>query len=249
MANSILASALLTATLFTAPVGTLVLTSGERIPVKGDITTRDATALFHRPNGSLYSLPLNEIDLAATQRLADESEARLLQKSADQARLAAAAKKEAETAVPLRIRVTDEQKQRLLSQLEKSRGAPGAINQPRPLLPVSKEARAAGDEVQVTRKNDEWYWRDQARRLEESVRQRKEELVLLVEKEQRLNDNILGLLSLGYKSQQFSYQVIQLEQVRDQLVYARLDVTRAERAYDQFRDDARRQGILPGWLR
>ena len=30
---------------------------------------------------------------------------------------------------------------------------------------------------------------------------------------------------------------------------ADVDVQRAQRAYDQFREDARRQGVLPGWLR
>jgi len=35
----------------------------------------------------------------------------------------------------------------------------------------------------------------------------------------------------------------------DQIPAAELEVTRAERANAQFRDDARKQGILPGWLR
>ena len=30
---------------------------------------------------------------------------------------------------------------------------------------------------------------------------------------------------------------------------AQLEVQRAEREYDQFRDEARRRGVIPGWLR
>jgi len=239
MLNLVLASVLSASALFTAPVDTLVLTNGQHIAVRGEIRTLDGKAVFHNRSGSLYSLPLAEIDLDVTQRLADEALTKADEKTKD-------GKKQEPTA--LRIRVSDARKQLLLSELEKSRGTPGEINRPRPVPPPSSEARAAGVEVQVTRKDDEWYWRGEARRYEENVRQRQEELTLLIDKEQRLNDNVLGLLSLGYKSQQFSYQVLQLEQVRDQLVYAKLEVTRAERAFDQFRDDARRQGILPGWL-
>jgi len=41
----------------------------------------------------------------------------------------------------------------------------------------------------------------------------------------------------------------QLGLAREQIPLARLEVSRAQRALDQFLDDARKQAILPGWLR
>ncbi|HYU24176.1 MAG TPA: hypothetical protein VEO74_03155, partial [Thermoanaerobaculia bacterium] len=61
--------------------------------------------------------------------------------------------------------------------------------------------------------------------------------------------HIAGLLSLGYKPRQFTYDSTQLEATLAQIPRAELDVERAERAYAQFKENARRQGILPGWLR
>ena len=72
---------------------------------------------------------------------------------------------------------------------------------------------------------------------------------MLVQKAEALRAHISGLLSLGYKPNQFSYDSTSLESVLDQIPYAELQVTRAERAYDEFREEARVKGILPGWLR
>jgi hypothetical protein len=99
------------------------------------------------------------------------------------------------------------------------------------------------------RQADEWHWRERARTYQERVRQRQEDLQMLIDREQNLSDEILGLLSLGYNGNQFSYQVLSLARTRDQIPQARLELERAERALSQFMDDARRQGILPGWLR
>jgi len=65
----------------------------------------------------------------------------------------------------------------------------------------------------------------------------------------QLRSRIAGFLSLGYKPNQFSYDTAVLQTTLEQIPYAELEVTRAERAYTQFRDDARRQGVMPGWLR
>ena len=64
-----------------------------------------------------------------------------------------------------------------------------------------------------------------------------------------LQNKIQGFISLGYKPSQFTYDSTQLQNTLEQIPYARLEVTQAIRAYDQFREDARREGILPGWLR
>ena len=81
------------------------------------------------------------------------------------------------------------------------------------------------------------------------MRQCQEELQLLIDRERNLQDEILGLMSLGYKGDQFAHQVLSLAATRDQIPRAQLELERAERALAQFMDDARRQGILPGWLR
>ena len=64
-----------------------------------------------------------------------------------------------------------------------------------------------------------------------------------------LRAQISGFLSLGYKPNQFSYQTTQLAYMQEQIPGAELQIQRAQRLYEQFRDDARRQGVIPGWLR
>ena len=83
----------------------------------------------------------------------------------------------------------------------------------------------------------------------ESIRRAREELDLLRTRAEQLRAHIAGLLSLGYKPRQFTYDSTQLEDMRAQIPRAELEVERAERAYAQFKENARRQGILPGWLR
>ena len=56
----------------------------------------------------------------------------------------------------------------------------------------------------------------------------------------RIRPLALAVLSIG---------ATQLAYAEDSIPNAALSVQRAQRAYDQFRDDARRQGVMPGWLR
>jgi len=88
-----------------------------------------------------------------------------------------------------------------------------------------------------------------ARGYQETLRQSEENLQLLVDRVDQLRAQIAGFLSLGYKPNQFSYQTTQLQYTLDRIPQAELEVQRARRAYDQFRDDARKEGVLPGWLR
>ena len=64
-----------------------------------------------------------------------------------------------------------------------------------------------------------------------------------------LKRQIEQFVALGYRGGQFSYQSTELQTTLDQIPAAELEVTRAERANAQFRDDARRRDIMPGWLR
>ncbi len=228
-----LAITILAVTLFASPVEVLVLKSGARIAVVGPVTVKDGQAIFRSSSGILYSIAVNQVDIDGTLSAAPPSSGQRIDEP------------EASALSTARLKVSAEEKARLLSELSKSRGKPALPVKVSPVEPAIK----AETVVEVSQRDDEWWWRTEARKLEENVRQRKEDLALLIQKEQDLQDEILSLLSLGYKSQQFSYQVRQLADVRDQIPNARLEIDRAQRAWDQFRDDARRQSILPGWLR
>ena len=147
------------------------------------------------------------------------------------------------TFVPGRLRVSPEEKQRLLKELEDNHsGTPG--------LPASINLSAGPtpeERGQMTQ--DEWSWRRQARAYEESIRRAQENVDMLRDKAAALRAHIGGLLSLGYKPGQFSYDTTQLVQTEEQIPYAELEVQRAERAYAEFREQARRMGVPPGWIR
>ncbi len=209
-------------TALSIPTSTLVLRSGQRIDVDGSVKVENGRVLF-RSGGALYSMPEEEVDFDATR--------------ATGMPVAIQAEK------PGRLRVTPEEKQRLLKELEQNHsGTPApadALKVPPGPTPAERE--------QATQ--DEWAWRRQARSYEEAVRRAQENLDLLMEKAAALRAHIAGLLSLGYSPNQFSYDTTQLAYTEEQIPAAELEVQRAQRAYDQFRDDARRLGVPPGYLR
>jgi hypothetical protein len=145
----------------------------------------------------------------------------------------------------VRLAVSEEERKRLLAELEKNRAGGPAREVPivreTPPPPSREEAREQRDE--------ENRWRSQARAHEEAVRRANEDLYLLESRAKELYDQIQSFITLGYKPRQFTYQTTELERTREQIPYAKLEVTRAERAYNEFKEDARKQGILPGWLR
>lgn len=96
---------------------------------------------------------------------------------------------------------------------------------------------------------DEHYWRERWRDAKDRVTYAREELELLRQREQRLNDEILGLLSLGFDQSQMARQAWQLQNTRDQMERAALEIERAERDLTRVLNDARREGIYPSWLR
>jgi type IV secretory pathway VirB10-like protein len=149
-----------------------------------------------------------------------------------------------------RLRVSAEERDRLLAELAKSKGkpAPPAPVRP-PVVTAPAPAPPPTDPEPADTRAEERYWRERSRALEETVRQAHEDLEFLQKREQNLQDEILGLLSRGYRANQFSLQVFKLDRTRDAIEETKLDVARAERALQQFREDARREGILPGWLR
>lgn len=245
-----LATMILALTAVATPTDTITLRSGERIPVSGDVTLDGNRAVFRGTEGTLFSIPVDEIDIAATETPGERVPAQARGRTAaeDQVleELIRAAEKKSLSSRGLVV--SDEEKQRLLEELRKSRGTP---EPPRPYVPIyaADSVAPVSEKAATARHADEWYWRERARGYEEQVRRRREDLQMLIDKERNLSDEILGLLSLGYNGDQFSYQVLSLARTRDRIPQARLELERAERALSQFKDDARRQGILPGWLR
>jgi hypothetical protein len=245
-----LAAVILAVTAVATPNETIALRSGEQIPLSGGVTLDGSRAVFRHADGTLYSIPIAEIDIATTESPA------IRPVTPERARTAAEDKVLEELIQAAQARsissrtlvVSDEEKQRLLVELRKSRGNP-VPDRPYVPLTTAETASPAGETLTVSQKSDEWYWREKARGFQEQVRRRREDLQMLIEKERNLSDEILGLLSLGYKGDQFSYQVLSLARTRDSIPQSRLELERAERALAQFMDDARRQSILPGWLR
>jgi type IV secretory pathway VirB10-like protein len=210
---------------------TLVLHSGDRIPVEGKPVTKDGVITF-RSGGLLYSMPATEV-------------ARIDSENASDGSVSPQTKAEIKKEAPRRKAVSEEERRRLLAELEKNHaGTPPPPEQAPPRLapPPTRE------EVKET-KREESQWRREARAHEEAVRRANEELELIEARIADLEQKIQSFISLGYKPHQFTYDTTQLYRTRDQIPYARLELARAIRAYDQFRDDARREGILPGWLR
>ena len=139
-----------------------------------------------------------------------------------------------------RLRVTPEERKRIIEELERNHGGAPSGTLP-PVAKVPPPPR--------TNPGEEQRWRQQARDHEESIRRAQEEVTLLETRVEELRNEIRGFVSLGFKPHQFTYQSTRLAYTQELLPRARLEVQRAERAYDQFREDARRQGVLPGWLR
>jgi hypothetical protein len=204
---------------------TLVLRSGERIPVDGSVSEDKGVVLF-RSAGMLYSMPSSEIDETATRLEADR---------------AAHAKPE-----PVkRLRASDEERRRLIEQLQANHaGSPPAPSPAMSTPPPPPTASEERDEKDLERE-----WRSRARAHEEAVRQAKEELQLLHDRIDKLRGEIQTFFSLGFRPHQYTYQATQLEHALAQIPRAELEITRAERAFAEFREDARKEGILPGWLR
>lgn len=138
-----------------------------------------------------------------------------------------------------KLKLSAEERDRLLRDLENNHtGTP---------VPIPPSLTAPPPQKDTT--DDEWRWRRESRAHEESLRRAKENVALLADRVERLQGEIRGLLGLGYKPNQFSLQTAQLQSALEQIPYAQLEVTRAQRELDEFRDDARKQGIMPGWLR
>jgi hypothetical protein len=208
---------------------TLVLRSGERLDVEGKVR-QDNDVIVFRAGGQLFSLPIDEVDVEAS-RTASEPKPVIVVSPPPKRKAAP--------------RLSEAERKRLIEQLEQNHsGLPASPRQntvtaPTPVPP--EEARRV--------KMEEWEWRRQARSHEETIRRAQENVAMLRQNAERLRGEIATLLSLGFKPSQFSYQTSRLQMLTEQIPWAELEVQRAERLYAEFREDARKQDILPGWLR
>ncbi|MEA2338837.1 MAG: hypothetical protein QOE82_2844 [Thermoanaerobaculia bacterium] len=171
-------------------------------------------------SGILYSIPIDDVDMDATRAAVTTP----ITANYDSSR---------------KLRVSAAERDRLLRELEQNHSG----------TPSSEKFEKVAEPREAPDKGDEWSWRTAARAHEETIRRAKENVELLQTRAETLKRQIEQFVSLGYRPNQFSYQSTELQLTRDQLPAAELEVTRAERAYAQFREDARKQGILPGWLR
>ena len=218
-----LAILLLAATISTSkPIltTTLILRNGTHFDVEGPIREEQSRIIF-RTSGSLYSIPLADVDLDATR--AAVTKAVVATNDTDK-----------------KLRVSAAERDRLLRELEQNHSG-----KPAPEIKLEKVPEAREPEE----KGDEWSWRTAARAHEEAVRRAKEEVELLRTRAETLKRQIEQFFSRGYRANQFTYQSSELQVTLDRIPAAELEVKRAQRANDQFREDARRQGIMPGWLR
>jgi hypothetical protein len=210
--------------LATLATTTLVLRSGDRIAVEGPVKEEKGIVTF-RSNGLLYSMPATEIDSEATAEVEAE--------------------REKETEAVRRLRLPAEERDRLLRELEQNHEGQ-AIHPDEGLPPLPSPPTP---EALQQQKRDERTWRSMSRDYEESVRRAREELELLEQRVEQLQNQIRMLIGQGFQPHEFTYQTSRLVHTRERLPGAQLDVARAERALAQFREDARREGVLPGWLR
>lgn len=198
---------------------TLILRNGTHFDIQGPIREEQGRIIF-RTSGALYSIPLADVDLEATR--AAVTKEILATSDADR-----------------KLKVSRAERDRLLRELEQNHSG--------------KQSDAKAEKVSEPReprdKGDEWSWRNSARSYEESIRRAKEDLELLQVRAETLKHQIEQFFALGYRPNQFTYQSSELQAMLDQIPAAELAVTRAQRAYDQFREDARKQGVMPGWLR
>jgi hypothetical protein len=207
------------------PTTTLVLRDGHRIDVDGAVRVENGRVTF-RAGGALFMIPENEVDIDAT-------------KAASTSTVAVHGDE------PKRLKVTEEERRKLLRELEGKHDGTPATPEQTEFPAVQSKSRAE----KAAETSDEWSWRNKARGYEETLRQAQENLELLRSQAEELRRQIRNFVNIGYETNQFSYQTTRLAAVTEQIPYAEQDVTRAQRAYEQFRDDARRQGVLPGWLR
>lgn len=219
--------------LFHPPVKVLVLQSGHRIEVQGDVLEERGKAVFRNLSGVAYSLPLTEIDMKAT-----------LGKSI-QATDPTGSSEEIENS-SRKIKVSEEEKKALLEKLSRNHSGQAPPASP---TPPALEGSAPDTSRKNRNNGDEDAWRQRARSAKEQVRASEDRLLTLEDQEQRLEMQVRALMGVASNSEGFGSLVNQLEDTRTLVGYARDGLAAARRDLSALQEEARVKDILPGWLR
>jgi hypothetical protein len=232
------ATILLAASFLTSPVEQIVLRSGAVMNVTEVVRLERGRVIFAGADGALFSIRLSDIDVEAT-------DARLQAGGKPGAAGDAPGQSASEEGEYLRRRlpVSEEEKRRILAEMEArshtGRAAPQpAYEEPEPDLRVA-----------IRGKTDEEEWRRRSRAHRDAVERVQRELDLAIRQERQLNDVVLFLAGRSQDASNYGYLVHQLQDVRSMIPRIRISLEQAEQAWQRFQDDARRQGVLPGWLR
>lgn len=225
------------ASFLTSPVEEIVLRSGTVIAVEELVRVERGRLVFANSEGTLYSIRLGDVDVDAT-------DARL---PANRRPIEASPQNPVpvvETVLPVKLPVSEEEKRRILEEME------GRSHTGKAKAPATAPSTDRADlDVSVKGETDEWKWRADARRHREAVASARERLDAARKRERELNDLLLFFAGASGDASNYSYLVYQLSDLRSMIPRLEGDLRRAEDAWRLFQDDARRQGILPGWLR
>lgn len=211
----------------------LLLDGGTRI--EGEIVERaNGRVVVRTSAGLLYSVPESSIRSESESAHSTEEKGKAAVRVAPARRLPES-----------KIRVSDEEKNRLLTELSKNHSGKTAPKQSWE-IPKPQPAEA---EIEVTERSDESYWREESRKRDEAVRRATEQYELLTRREREIEDTVRMMLASGVNPDHMGYQVMALTDTRTMREQARLAIESAKRHRDALHEDARREGILPGWLR
>lgn len=223
------------ASFLTSPVEEIVLLNGAVIEVDDLVRVERGRLIYAGPDGVLYSIRLTDIDV-------EETDARLPANRKPKRSAPEPAQEVSRSSLPRDLPVSEEEKRRILEEME-SKSHTG-----RPRNPEAEPAEA-DLEIAVEGETGEWEWRAAARRFNAAIGEAKERLASARQREKELNDLLLFFSGASGDATNYSYLMYQLSDLRSLIPRLENDVRRAERERLQFLDDARRQGIPPGWLR
>jgi hypothetical protein len=221
---------------------TLVLRSGDRIDVEGPVRENGGVVTFKR-DGVLYSLPADEVDLEAT-RQADQAKVEPVEKTEKKVVLLSETPLEEEPE-PRKLRVSAEERQRLLAALAANHEGTPAPSEQLHIEPVREKSK----DEERTERDEELLWRERTSDHVEAIRRAEEEVDLLKARVEELRNQIQTFFLAGYKPSQFTYQTTQLELTLQQIPRAELEVERARRELETMRENARRARVPSHWVR
>lgn len=210
----------------------IVLRSGERIAVSGELRREGDRVIFRSRSGALYSLPASDIDEEPTARAASPQPA-------------SAAGAEPQKPATRKLRGDEATKRKLLADLAKSRGTPV---QPAPPTATPQAIPAAAAAADAEKKSEE-SWRRRSLTIEANLKIAQDRVRYLEARIRDLDDEVRALLVLGNAPDTISRQVVELQDTKARLERAETDLKSAEAERAAFQDEARRAGVLPGWLR